>query len=119
MSDEIIYQIERIEIDVKYEGYILKQQRRIKRLQQLEKLKLPKDIDYFKIGGLKIEARKQLEKIRPESLGQASRIYGVNPSDIAVLFVWLKKQRVIWIYIYNIYDVRKEEFFIVMVENSV
>lgn len=90
-----INQIDRIEIDVKYEGYITKQQKRIKRLQQLEKLKLPQDIDYFQIDGLKIEARQQLNKIKPESLGQASRIYGVNPSDIAVLLVWLKKQRMV------------------------
>lgn len=90
-----VNQIERIEIDLKYEGYILKQQRRVKKLQQLENLKLPDDVDYFQIGGLKVEARKQLNKIKPQSLGQASRIYGVNPSDIAVLFVWLKKQKLI------------------------
>lgn len=86
-------EVKRIEIDVKYEGYIEKQKKHIKKLKQLEGLKLSKEIDYLKIDGLKVEARKQLNKIKPESLGQASRIYGVNPSDISVLLIWLRKHK--------------------------
>lgn len=84
-------QIERIEIEVKYEGYVAKQQRQIKKLQQLERMKLPQNFDYFQIIGLKKEAQQQLNRVKPQNLGQATRIYGVNPSDIAVLLVWLKK----------------------------
>ena len=59
--------------------------------KKLEEKKLPADIDYMKIEGLRIEAREILNKIRPENLGQAGRIYGVNPADVAVLMVYLKK----------------------------
>lgn len=88
-----ISQVERIEVEVKYEGYVLKQQKRIEQIFKLESLRLPPDTDYFKIEGLKIEARQQLNRIRPASLGQASRIFGVNPSDVTVLLVWLKQNR--------------------------
>ena len=84
-------QINRLEVDVKYEGYIAKQEKQIIKMQNLEKMVLPKNTDYFQIIGLKKEAQLQLSKIKPQNLGQATRIYGVNPSDVAVLLVWLKK----------------------------
>ena len=78
------------EIYVKYEGYLKKGLEQIARARKLEEKKLPDDIDYSKIEGLRLEAREKLGKIRPASLGQASRISGVNPADIAVLILYLK-----------------------------
>ncbi len=78
------------EIYVKYEGYLKKGLEQIARARKLEEKKLPDDIDYSKIEGLRLEAREKLGKIRPASLGQASRISGVNPADIAVLILCLK-----------------------------
>lgn len=77
------------EIRVKYDGYIRRELAEVKKLQKLEEKLLPADIDYAAIGGLRIEARQKLEKIRPRSLGQAMRISGVNPADISVLMIWL------------------------------
>lgn len=77
------------EIYVRYKGYLEKGLAQIERAKKLEAKKLPQDIDYTKIGGLRLEAREKLQKIKPASLGQASRIPGVNPADIAVLMVWL------------------------------
>ncbi len=77
------------EIRVKYDGYIRRELAEVKKLQKLEEKLLPEDIDYAAIGGLRIEARQKLEKIRPRSLGQAMRISGVNPADISVLMIWL------------------------------
>lgn len=82
---------EQVEISVKYEGYINRQIKQAEQFRKLESKKLPEDIDYSEIDGLRIEARQKLEKIKPSSLGQASRISGVNPADIAVLMVYLKK----------------------------
>lgn len=82
---------EQVEISIKYAGYIDRQIKQAKQLKKLEEKKLPDDIDYDKIDGLRIEARQKLSKIRPASVGQASRISGVNPADIAVLMVYLKK----------------------------
>lgn len=82
---------EQVEISIKYEGYINRQIKQAEQFRKLESKKLPEDIDYSKIDGLRIEARQKLEKIKPSSLGQASRISGVNPADIAVLMVYLKK----------------------------
>jgi tRNA uridine 5-carboxymethylaminomethyl modification enzyme len=79
-----------VEIQVKYEGYIKRQQRFIDEMMRLENKKLPEGADYKKILGLRLEAVEKLEKVRPESLGQASRISGVSPADISVLMVWLK-----------------------------
>ncbi len=84
-------QIEHIEIELKYEGYVKKQRSRIENSLKLEKLKLPSWIDYDKIIGLKTEAKQQLKKIKPFNLEQASRIFGVNPSDVSIIMVWLKK----------------------------
>ena len=81
---------EQAEIQLKYEGYIEKQQIQINQFKKLESKKLPKDIDYSKIYGLRIEARQKLDKIKPISLGQASRISGVSPADISVLVIWLE-----------------------------
>ena len=77
------------EIFVRYKGYLEKGLAQIERTKKLEEKKLPQDTDYTKIEGLRLEAREKLNKIKPASLGQASRIPGVNPADIAVLMVWL------------------------------
>ncbi len=76
-------------IDIKYEGYLKRGLELIEKAKKLENRKLPDDIDYEKIDGLRLEARQKLNKIRPENLGQAGRISGVNPADIAVLMVYL------------------------------
>jgi tRNA uridine 5-carboxymethylaminomethyl modification enzyme len=80
-----------VETDAKYEGYLQKGLEQIEKAKKLEEKLLPTDIDYFKIKGLRIEAQQKLDKIRPLSLGQAGRISGVSPADIAVLMVYLKK----------------------------
>ena len=82
---------ETVEIDAKYSGYLVKGMEQIERAKKLEEKLLPDDIDYLKIEGLRLEARQKLDKIRPASLGQAGRISGVSPADIAVLMVYLKK----------------------------
>ena len=79
------------EIEIKYEGYIAKQLSAAKKLAALENKKLPEGIDYFSIGGLRLEARQKLHDIRPASIGQASRISGVSPADISVLLIYLSK----------------------------
>ena len=79
------------EINAKYHGYILKEQEQIEKAKKLEEKKLSPDIDYSKILGLRLEARQKLNKIKPSSLGQAGRISGVSPADIAVLMVYLSK----------------------------
>lgn len=82
---------EQVEIELKYEGYIKRQQAQINEMRRLEVKVLPKDIDYNAIDGLRLEAREKLSKIRPHSVGQASRISGVSPSDISVLLIYLAK----------------------------
>ena len=79
------------ETEIKYEGYLKKAIDQITKSKKLEERALPEDIDYLAIGGLRLEARQKLDKIRPTSLGQASRISGVSPADIAVLVVYLTK----------------------------
>ncbi len=81
---------ETVEIDAKYAGYIVKEQEQIEKAKKLEEKLLPEDIDYLKMEGLRLEARQKLDKIRPKNLGQAGRISGVSPADIAVLMVYLK-----------------------------
>lgn len=81
---------EEVEIKIKYDGYIKRQKQQAEQLKKLESRPLPDDIDYDEIYGLRIEARQKLGKIRPRSLGQASRISGVSPSDISVLIIWLE-----------------------------
>ena len=80
-----------VELDAKYKGYLEKGLDQIEKAKKLEDRLLPQDIDYLSIEGLRLEARQKLDKIRPLSLGQASRISGVSPADIAVLMVYLKK----------------------------
>ena len=82
--------VETVEIDAKYSGYIVKEQEQIDKAKKLEEKLLPADIDYLKMEGLRLEARQKLDKIRPQNLGQAGRISGVSPADIAVLMVYLK-----------------------------
>ncbi|MDY6058973.1 MAG: tRNA uridine-5-carboxymethylaminomethyl(34) synthesis enzyme MnmG [Candidatus Fimenecus sp.] len=82
---------EQVEVELKYEGYIKRQQAQINEMRRLEVKLLPKDIDYNAIDGLRLEAREKLSKIRPHSVGQASRISGVSPSDISVLLIYLAK----------------------------
>ena len=85
--------IEQVCISIKYEGYLAKQMKQIEQFKRMEERKLPDDIDYNVITGLSSEARQKLSRHRPESLGQASRISGVSPSDISVLLVWLESQK--------------------------
>ena len=85
--------LERVETDAKYEGYLKKGLEQIEKARKLDEKKLPDDIDYYKISGLRNEAQEKLAQIRPQSLGQASRISGVNPADIAVLMVYLKTNK--------------------------
>ena len=80
-----------VEIQVKYEGYINMEKRQVEKFKELESKKIPESIDYNKISGLRIEARQKLSKIRPLSIGQASRISGVSPADISVLLIYLHK----------------------------
>jgi tRNA uridine 5-carboxymethylaminomethyl modification enzyme len=82
---------EQVEIQVKYEGYIARDMEQIQRFKKLEEKQLPRWIDYEKIAALRFESRQKLARYRPDSVGQASRISGVTPADIAILLVWLKK----------------------------
>ena len=84
---------EQVEITVKYEGYIRRQQRQVEEFEQLEKHALPGDMDYSDIQGLRLEAREKLSAVRPLNLGQASRISGVSPADIGALMIWLQSRR--------------------------
>ena len=90
LSDEVKKQVE---ISITYEGYIQKQLEQVERMEKLEAKLLPEDIDYNDVPSLRDEGREKLAKIRPRSVGQASRISGVSPADISVLLVWLEQQR--------------------------
>ena len=81
------------EISLKYEGYIKRQLKQVEEFSRMEERKLPEDIDYDEVTGLRLEAREKLKKIKPHSFGQASRISGVSPADISVLMVWLEGNR--------------------------
>ena len=81
---------EQVNINVKYEGYITRQMKQVESFKRLEKKKLSADIDYGKISGLRMEARQKLNKLKPLSIGQASRIQGVSPADISVLLIYLE-----------------------------
>lgn len=83
---------EQVEIELKYEGYIKRQNAKVEEMRRLEVKKIPPDIDYDDVYSLRLEAREKLKKVRPESVGQASRISGVSPSDISVLIVYLSRK---------------------------
>ena len=80
-----------VEIQVKYEGYIKLQEAQVEKFRKLEKKLLPDNIKYNEIKGLRIEARQKLDKIKPTSVGQASRISGVSPADVSVLLIYLEQ----------------------------
>ena len=85
--------MEQVDISIKYEGYLKRQDNQTESFRHMENMKLAKNTNYDEIDSLRIEARQKLSKIRPETLGQAARISGVSPSDISVLMVWLEKNR--------------------------
>ena len=84
---------EEVEIQIKYEGYIKMEEEQVEKFKKLENKKLSEDIDYSEIKGLRIEAMQKLNKIKPTSIGQASRISGVSPADINVLLIYLQIKR--------------------------
>ncbi len=84
--------LEQVEIDIKYEGYINKTYKEVEKMVKLEEKKIPNDLDYDKVINLAYEAKQKLKKIKPISIGQAARISGVNPADISILVVYLKKE---------------------------
>ena len=90
--DYVIDILEEVEIEIKYEGYIAKVYKEAEKASKLEEKQIPKDLDYDDVLNLASEARQKLKEIRPISIGQATRISGVNPSDIAILTVYLKKK---------------------------
>ena len=85
--------IEQVEIEIKYEGYISRQQRQVEQFKKLEKKKIPETLDYDEVPSLRLEARQKLKLYRPVSVGQASRISGVTPADVSVLLVFLEHYR--------------------------
>lgn len=86
LNDE---ELEQAEIQIKYRGYIRKEEENADKLKRLENLKIPKDFDYSKLGSMSTEARQKLDKIRPETIAHASRISGVSPSDISILLIYM------------------------------
>lgn len=84
---------EQVEIDIKYDGYIKRQLKQVEQFKKLETKRLPEDLDYEEISGLRIEAKQKLKEYRPVSIGQASRIAGVSPADISVLLVYMESYR--------------------------
>ena len=85
--------LENVEIELKYEGYIRRQKADIAEMRRLEGKKLPTEMDYSAVTGLRLEAREKLNRVRPENIGQASRISGVSPADISVLMIWLAREK--------------------------
>ena len=85
--------LEQVEIEIKYEGYIIRQRRQVEQYNKMEKKLIPEDIDYDRISSLRLEARQNLKLFRPASIGQASRISGVSPADVSVLLVYLEHYR--------------------------
>nr|WP_296457610.1 tRNA uridine-5-carboxymethylaminomethyl(34) synthesis enzyme MnmG [uncultured Acetatifactor sp.] len=83
--------LEQVEIEIKYEGYILRQKRQVEQFRKMEKKLIPQDMDYDQVSSLRLEARQHLKLFRPSSIGQASRISGVSPADISVLLVYLER----------------------------
>ena len=81
---------EQVNIEIKYEGYIQRQRKQAGQMEKMEKYPVPADLDYKDVGSLRLEARQKLALIRPETIGQASRIAGVSPADVNVLYVYLQ-----------------------------
>ncbi len=88
-DEAILYQVE---LDVKYEGYVKRQERQIERFQKMERISIPQDFNWDEILGLSTESRQKFKKVRPLSVGQASRISGVRSSDLAILMVALSRK---------------------------
>ena len=84
--------VQQAEISIKYAGYVARQQSEVEKLKNLEEKGIPPQFDYTLVPSLRLEARQKLAKIRPVTIGQASRISGVSPADISLLLVWLKRQ---------------------------
>ena len=84
---------EQVEIQIKYEGYINLQMEQVLKFKKLESKRLPEDTDYNEIKGISLEARQKLNKFKPTSIGQASRISGVSPADISVLLIYLEQRK--------------------------
>ena len=82
-----------VEIQIKYAGYLARQLKQVEEFKAEESRRLPQDMDYDAIAGLRLEARQKLSEIRPMSIGQAGRISGVSPADIAVLLIWLEQNK--------------------------
>jgi tRNA uridine 5-carboxymethylaminomethyl modification enzyme len=83
--------VEQVEINIKYDGYIKRQLKQVEQFRKMEKKRIPANIDYEEVHNLRIEARQKLEKFRPTSVGQASRISGVSPADVSVLLIYLER----------------------------
>ncbi|MBR1854933.1 MAG: tRNA uridine-5-carboxymethylaminomethyl(34) synthesis enzyme MnmG [Lachnospiraceae bacterium] len=91
VSEKLLAEVkEQVEIEIKYEGYILRQKRQIEQYKKMEEKKIPEDLDYDAVPSLRIEARQKLKEFKPVSVGQASRISGVSPADVSVLLVYLE-----------------------------
>ena len=89
--EELAYDIrEQVNINIKYEGYIKRQQRQVEQFKKLENKIIPENIDYDDVSSLRIEAKQKLKEIRPLSIGQASRISGVSPADISMLLIYIQ-----------------------------
>ena len=84
---------EEVEIKAKYEGYIKLQMVQVEKMQKLENKLLPEDMDYINLKGISLEARQKLDKFKPHSIGQASRISGISPADISVLLIYLEQKK--------------------------
>ena len=82
---------EEVEIEIKYEGYIKLQMAQVEKFKKLENKILPENIDYLNLKGISLEARQKLDKFKPNSIGQASRISGISPADISVLLIYLEQ----------------------------
>ena len=92
--DKLVHEVvEQININIKYDGYIKRQQKQVEQFKKLETKRIPDDINYDEIKSLRIEAVQKLKQYRPISIGQASRISGVSPADISVLLVYLEQMR--------------------------
>lgn len=94
-NDELTHkEVEQVEIQIKYEGYIKKAMEKVEKLKRMEAKKIPENIDYAAINGLATEAKQKLQKIQPETIAQASRISGVNPADLSILMVYIEQGKI-------------------------